>query len=531
MTTPKLTFIVVPHGAKLPNPLAKTTGYLISDAWDDWRKYCTQFFLIFSDDAGSRRDIGNLKIGRRGLKPHPRGTDVPAGHRRPEPPKNFMSLPEDYFSLGQEEEYYENLSELGEVLREQFLSSLRDVARDQSIWAEFEQEDVMSESLLRYISRSTVVGQFRRMARGDAKLTPYSFKYTSPRRQNSEQPPLDLSFEVNPKSILPTNVHVLIGRNGVGKTRILSSMTRSLVAKDATARQSGRFQLQEDNEENSSFANLVAVSFSAFDEGEYMPDRSAAHDTMGFAFIGLRSEPKPGTKTPHPKTPHRLATEFVKSLQSCRASFRSRRWKEVISILESDPVFKAADLSRLIDANLDSDTDKKETLSTFKRLSSGHKIVLLTLSRLVEKVEERTLVLIDEPECHLHPPLLSAMTRAISDLMVKRNGVAIIATHSPIVLQEVPASCVWILDRTASASQADRPEEETFSESVGILSRSVFRLELSQSGYHRVLSDIKNRFDTYEEAIGHLQGRLGGEGKAVLHSMYLYESSMDTPES
>jgi predicted ATP-dependent endonuclease of OLD family len=67
------------------------------------------------------------------------------------------------------------------------------------------------------------------------------------------------------------------------------------------------------------------------------------------------------------------------------------------------------------------------------------------VTRLVESVEERTLVLLDEPESHLHPPLLSAFVRALSDLLVNRNGAAIIATHSPVVLQEVPRECVWRL--------------------------------------------------------------------------------------
>ena len=83
-----------------------------------------------------------------------------------------------------------------------------------------------------------------------------------------------------------------------------------------------------------------------------------------------------------------------------------------------------------------------------KRMSSGHAIVLLTVTKLVETVEEKTLVLLDEPESHLHPPLLSAFTLALSDLLVNRNGVVIIATHSPVVLQEVPKSCVSILRRT-----------------------------------------------------------------------------------
>jgi predicted ATP-dependent endonuclease of OLD family len=81
----------------------------------------------------------------------------------------------------------------------------------------------------------------------------------------------------------------------------------------------------------------------------------------------------------------------------------------------------------------------------FGALSTGHKIVLLTITRLVETVDERSIVLFDEPEAHLHPPLLSALIRALSELLISRNGVAIVATHSPVVLQEVPRTCVSIL--------------------------------------------------------------------------------------
>jgi len=71
-------------------------------------------------------------------------------------------------------------------------------------------------------------------------------------------------------------------------------------------------------------------------------------------------------------------------------------------------------------------------LKKIQLMSSGHAIVLLTITRLVATVEEKTLVLIDEPESHLHPPLLSAFIRALSELLYDRNGVSIIATHSPV---------------------------------------------------------------------------------------------------
>lgn len=111
---------------------------------------------------------------------------------------------------------------------------------------------------------------------------------------------------------------------------------------------------------------------------------------------------------------------------------RTTRWLTAIRTLESDENFALMNLGRLVAYS--GDALQRESRGIVDKMSSGHAVVLLTISRLVAKVEEKPLVLIDEPESHLHPPLLSAFTRAISELLHNRNGVAIIATHSPVVL-------------------------------------------------------------------------------------------------
>ena len=155
----------------------------------------------------------------------------------------------------------------------------------------------------------------------------------------------------------------------------------------------------------------------------------------------------------------------------------------------------------------------------FRGLSSGHKIVLLTVTRLVESVEERTLVLIDEPEAHLHPPLLSAFIRALSGLLINRNGVAIIATHSPVVLQEVPRECVWRLRRSGDAVAAERPQIETFGENVGTLTHEVFGLEVTDSGFHRMIADAVSVHRSYDEVLAAFNGSIGSEGRALVQAL------------
>jgi ATPase subunit of ABC transporter with duplicated ATPase domains len=138
---------------------------------------------------------------------------------------------------------------------------------------------------------------------------------------------------------------------------------------------------------------------------------------------------------------------------------------------------------------------------------------------LVETVEERSLVLLDEPEAHLHPPLLAAFVRSLSDLMTDRNGVAVIATHSPVILQEVPRHCVWKIRRTGAVTSIDRPDIETFGENVGTLTREVFGLEVTDSGFHRLLQKAVNQHSSYDRVVNEFGGQLGGEALALLRSM------------
>lgn len=154
------------------------------------------------------------------------------------------------------------------------------------------------------------------------------------------------------------------------------------------------------------------------------------------------------------------------------------------------------------------------------RRRSGHKIVLLSMTQLVELVSERTLVLIDEPEAHLHPPLAASFIRALSDLLVHRNGVAVLATHSPVIVQEVPRSCVSLFFRTGENIEIERPETETFAENVGLLTREIFRVELTESGYHALIAAVVNDSNSVQEALETFDGNLGAEGRALVRSMW-----------
>lgn len=503
-------FTVLPNGTRIPAQ-ATSRSFLLTDNWDDWFKFATLYALVVFDEDGERHSIGGVKIGQ---------FQMADGQRRPELPASFDVLDERFFSLGQDDSYYGSLNKLGGQSRNRILRSLRDVSFDIELFERALNEKVMGTSLLRSVTPATVTGQFHRMAQGGARLTEYEFSYTAPLRPRQKSIPLKLAFTVAPESFPPTNVHVLIGRNGVGKTTLLNNMTRAIMDDDPDNQDFGSFSADNAIANDRLFTNLVSVTFSAFDPFEPLPTKQDKSQGVQYAYIGLKQVgvTKDGKPRP-PKTPEALSGDFGSSVLICRQGARVGRWQRALEMLEADPIFRDAEVANLARSGVEQDELRLEARKIFKNLSSGHKIVLLTITRLVETVEEKTLVLLDEPEAHLHPPLLSAFVRALSDLLINRNGVALIATHSPVVLQEVPQSCVWKIRRSGTRAIAERPDVQTFGENVGLLTREVFGLEVTQSGFHKMLRDAVSNLPNYDTILQRFNDELGDEARAILKGL------------
>lgn len=478
------------------------------DRWDD-NSFKTMFYLTYCDGNGDAHGIGNVKIGFQNQPEISRTyleIDKFLGSRI------FEKLPENFFSLGTDVEYYKNLWELPNEVKFFILDNLNDVVRKIELFDKFEKEPVMQYSLLRSVSETTVRGQFARILRGESELTNFHFFFRRSETDNLGEINLEFNVlsETNPKP--STNIHAIIGRNGVGKTTLLNGMIKSYLNISSELGDflvpdySSIFEKKFNKISNDYFSHLVAVSFSVFDP--FIP--KSDDDDKNYFYIGLKkndSELKNADEY--------FENDFITSWSEYILPYAEKksRWLKAITNLESDDNFAYMNLSGLINLN------KDEIIKILKSMSSGHLSVLLIITQLVAKVEEKTLVLLDEPESHLHPPLLSAFIRALSELLDNRNGVAIIATHSPVVLQEIPKSCVWKIVRTGKTTQAFRLPDETFGENVGVLTREVFGLEVEKSGFHKLLSDSVNQGYTYDEILARYNGQLGREGKLLLKTL------------
>ncbi|EGR0692725.1 AAA family ATPase [Vibrio parahaemolyticus] len=513
-------FKMIPRNAFAPQK-GVSTCYLEIDNWNDY-SFITTFSLSLHDEKGDFHKIGNVRIGFVGqtvkTATYEKLDDVFEG-----------GLPSDFFSLGMHKEYYEELYKLNDRLREKLLHALRDVVFSQKYLSIAEEQDVFGTALLRDTSMAAVKGKYSRLLAGLKELTPYDFAFVPLGDMFGGK---QLEFNVIDDSMPSTNIHAIIGKNGTGKTTFLNNMVEAIINPtpdgskviDLDSYLEPKPQIGSDY-----FSSITSVSFSAFDT--FTPPKEQPNPAKGtcYFYVGLKNPDKEGTL----KTLDELREDLCESMLDCFYDPKQQklaRFKYVIELLEFDQNIKSLNLTKyheeyveLIKEYPGFDEYKFRTicrerfLEILPPMSSGHAIVLLSTLNLIATVDDKSLVLIDEPESHLHPPLLAAYIRALSWLLNQVNGVSIIATHSPVVLQEIPKNCVWKVIRSETETTVSRPVRETFGENVGILTREAFGLDVEKSGFITVLDNAVKSGGTFEHIYHNtFGGCIGAEGVTLL---------------
>ena len=307
------------------NSALRSVVQLSPGDWDDY-SFKTSFGVSFTNDRGERFDLGTVKIGYKGQV---------KGWTKERLPAAFPALSDEWFSLGQDVDYYEKAAQLPVDVRELILSGLKDVVADDTILAAAKEEKAFKDSLTRGVSMTVIHGQFRRILNGQLALSDFHFSY----RQHADEKhaPVELSFKVEAASKPSTNVHVLIGRNGVGKTTLLNNMVDSLTGVKRRVQPAFGFHEYDFFEfekplSKDYFSSVVSVSFSAFDP--FLPPMDRSDRTAGpaYFYIGMKNarfSPKDAIATssgappakevslPPPKNDAELINDFVKSFRSC----------------------------------------------------------------------------------------------------------------------------------------------------------------------------------------------------------------------
>ncbi|WP_434529153.1 ATP-dependent nuclease [Vibrio sp. K4] len=468
-------------GGSIPNASQriKNSFFLKNNSWDDY-SYRTTYELYFIDSEKKSIEIGFVKISRKNLEEKER------------PLENGILEPLDnnYFSLGQEETFYERLRDLPDNYGSLLLSYLNDISHSYGAWVSNKSEESLNISLMRDVTALDVVS-YNRIFNGSNDKISYTvrFKYKNE----------DVVFTVdNSKPFKNSNIHTFIGNNGVGKTTVLKKLVEKIFENDFNCQLnmpdfSG---VDHDGIEIPYIDRVLYASFSAFDNN--LPNIPSGYK---FDYLGLH-DGSGGFKGPT-----ELREEFEKAI--CKLIERADT--EYLAKVFT-PLLDVDYLREHINEILDNIKDISKIMSIYEKLSSGHRIIVHTLVLLMGKLRQGMITLFDEPETHLHPPLLGAFLQSLQIICNTYNGMIIFATHSPIILQEVLSSNVYILRRVDNEMLFNRPHVTTYGQNVSKLTRTAFGYQ--NVGFHNTINNLVSSKVITKDNINEFTD-IGSEAKKV----------------
>lgn len=476
-----------PSEIRRPNRGGDIVVYLLFDMWDDfgWK---TLFHLHIATVEGIQ-EVGDVKILRReGL-----GGAV-ALSTEEFIDEQFPELSRaDFASLGQSLAYYRRLLDRGAEGRE-ILRALCDVAADPLLRAEWADDEAFTTSLLRFSD-----------AKGALSDAPALIADTAPQRRDPSftykvtldgaRAPHEVRFDFKRGGVPSRRVHVVIGPNGTGKTALLHAMGADFAEFGNTRREvAQKGEISASMEEP--FRRQILVSMNSFDA--YRIPTVAPQSS--FRFVGPRwsvgevvADVPTGPIAPGDWA--RWLTRRFPNRQAFIANIIPKpvplRQEDVASLWRDDTV-RGILRAVLGDAYLVLEAGKNIGAT---HLSAGQHALLSILAGLHKDLVDFSLVLVDEPESHLHPSYLYQFSRVLNVMLEQRDSYAVVCTHSPLVLQDVPTDCVTILDRDDRTPVVRRLGLQSYGAGVGELSFAVFGADPHEAKWAEVLKGLATTTD------------------------------------
>ena len=464
---------------------------LTTDSWDDYH-YRTTFVAHYYSTSRGAVKLGEVKILQR-------GEIITAV------PEEFEQLDDSYCSLWQSLEYYQKLVRLGRKVYAPILRSLNDVVYDPDIGVAFESDEGFTRSLIRFSEAEKAYKEGRLLfARLVTKTEDKNFAFRFLCYVPGAEAPHNIEFDFTPDLTDLHRIIALIGKNGTGKTQVLARFASAMSGWDKEA---GEFIPERPN-----FSKVIAISYSVFDRFD-RPEKGT--ESFSYVYCGIRrgnrklTEARNEVEGDEIYSQAEIEEKLLTALKQVEGASRSSQWSRVLSELLEEKI-TVKDLQN---------RDGKLTYSVYNRFSSGQSILVRLMSEVIANIAEESIVLFDEPEIHLHPDALSALIRAFHLLLKEFNSYAVIATHSPIILQQIPSRRVRVFKREGGHPIVTTLGIESFGENFTVITNEVFETSELYSNYQDYLRDLA-KSHTYNQILGFFNNRLGLNAKAFLRSLY-----------
>ena len=325
-----------------------------------------------------------------------------------------------------------------------------------------------------------------------------------------------LNFKKNRNSKLPMNVFAVVGGNGSGKSHKINQIIKEHLEGDNKFSQILHFSL-------SPFDNIInfnrnGTSIEVVDK-EKDSDDGIIYEKVGFVSVKHPPIPEVLKKAVSIEIKQYLKEKSRKYLDdntlkegfeskiSIKESFTYYIQNLLFDLIASEDKLKMwgdclkffsfeAWVEDIKNAFLDREIIK-EDIEKIDGLSSGQATILLYITKLVSSINQGSLVIFDEPETFMHPPMLKAFIRAVSEIVNNNKAFCLIATHSPVIIQEIPHCNVYRLDTNHELKNTNY---KTYGQNLDTLYKNIYGLALQQTGYNSFFNDLRdNIFDKIKE--------------------------------
>jgi predicted ATPase len=456
------------------------------DKWDDYG-FKTQYDIDYHISQKETVNIGTAKFYNK-------------KENNGELPESFMSLDNDFCSLGQSNRYYSKLRDnLEKDIADHYLDAVNDLAINRGLVESFEHEDGFKTSLLRSSEAQKALREGNKIFK-NLKIENV-FRFTFSTQIGNAIDKHSIKFDYTEKADLPFRIKVIIGKNGTGKTQYIGKLASTLSGHEAQGEFSTKYLPP--------FSRVIAISYSLFDR---FP-RPKQTKTYSYYYCGFQ-----GGKGF--LTPNQIHTRLNKAFTVLKKSDRVQLFGKYLSLVLSEEI--ALDI---LDEDYIKFTTKEFILydeNEYSKYSSGQIIMILILAEVVAYITNESLLIIDEPETHLHPNSISLFINVINRILNKFDSYAIISTHSPQVVQEVPSKDIIVIERIENSPSIRGLDIETFGENLNTITERIFHT-ISHDEYYRVFLNRLSQEKTYDELIEIFEKNslpLSFNAKIYLQSLY-----------
>ena len=111
---------------------------------------------------------------------------------------------------------------------------------------------------------------------------------------------------------------------------------------------------------------------------------------------------------------------------------------------------------------------------------------------------------------------LDALMHAVRVILRRNDAFAVVATHSPVVVQETLSRHVSIVRRSGDEICIFRPQIQTYGESIGEITNEVFGLTADATDFHSALSSLVEKGLTLELIERLFDGGLSMQARAFV---------------